>query len=74
MLCDQNNGNGGIQREDNVIWMSLCWYWFVGGVVGYELVVHARDWSVVNLCFELNAICRGEGESCVNVNCDFVYY
>ena len=74
MLCDQKNGNGGTQREANLAWMSLCWYWFVGEVVGCELVVHAHDLGVVNLCLELNVICCMEGESCVNLDCDFVYY
>ena len=46
----------------------------MGVVVGCELVVHAYDLAVVNLCCELNVICYGKGESCVNLNCDCVYY
>ena len=38
------------------------------------LVVHAHDLGVVNLRLEFNMICCVEGESCVILDCDFVYY
>ena len=43
-------------------------------VVVCELVVHAHDLGVVNLCVELNVVCCVEGESGVNLGYKFVYY
>ena len=56
MLCDQNGDNGGTHRDSDVTWMNLWWYCFVDVVVDCELVVHARNLGVVNLCLDLNVI------------------